>query len=68
MHKLFLCYNWESVSKVTDEQIARAARIAQAAPFIEAYEEGYDYTLDAKGANISGFEKIANAMLAQGWY
>ena len=52
---------------LTDEDISRAARIAQAAPFIEAYEEGYDYQLDAKGANISGGQKqrlcIARALL-----
>jgi glutamate dehydrogenase (NADP+) len=31
----------------------------------ERYGLGYDLV---KGANISGFEKIAAAMLAQGWY
>ena len=54
---------------VTDEQIKRAAKIAQAAPFIEAYKEGYDYPLDAKGANISGGQKqrllIARAVAGQ---
>jgi len=54
---------------VTDEQIKRAAKIAQAAPFIEAYKEGYDYQLDAKGANVSGGQKqrllIARAVAGQ---
>ncbi|MBQ1196192.1 MAG: ABC transporter ATP-binding protein [Clostridia bacterium] len=54
---------------ISDEQIARAAKIAQAAPFIEAYEDGYDHPLDAKGANVSGGQKqrllIARAVAGQ---
>ncbi len=42
---------------ISDEMIARAARIAQASSFIEAYEDGYGHLLDAKGANISGGQK-----------
>lgn len=43
--------------EISDEMIARAAKIAQASSFIEAYEDGYDHPLDAKGANISGGQK-----------
>jgi ATP-binding cassette subfamily B protein len=54
---------------ISDEQIARAAKIAQAAPFIEAYDDGYDHPLDAKGANVSGGQKqrllIARAVAGQ---
>lgn len=54
---------------ISDGQIARAARIAQASSFIEAYEDGYDHPLDAKGANISGGQKqrllIARAVAGQ---
>jgi ATP-binding cassette subfamily B protein len=39
------------------EQIRRAARIAQAAPFIEALEDGYDHMLNAKGTNLSGGQR-----------
>lgn len=42
---------------VSDEAIERAARIAQASAFIEAYDDGYDHALDAKGTNISGGQK-----------
>ncbi len=42
---------------ISDEMIARAARIAQASSFIETYEDGYGHLLDAKGANISGGQK-----------
>ncbi len=54
---------------ISDEQISRAAKIAQASSFIEAYEDGYDHPLDAKGANISGGQKqrllIARAVAGQ---
>lgn len=54
---------------ISDEQIARAAKIAQAAHFIEAYDDGYEHPLDAKGANVSGGQKqrllIARAVAGQ---
>ena len=54
---------------ISDEQIARAAKIAQASSFIGAYEDGYDHPLDAKGANVSGGQKqrllIARAVAGQ---
>ena len=54
---------------ISDEQIERAASIAQASSFIEAYEDGYDHHIDAKGANISGGQKqrllIARAVAGQ---
>jgi ATP-binding cassette subfamily B protein len=54
---------------ISDGQIERAAKIAQASSFIEAYEDGYDHHVDAKGANISGGQKqrllIARAVAGQ---
>ncbi len=37
--------------------VQRAARIAQAASFIEALPDGYDHALNAKGTNLSGGQK-----------
>lgn len=37
--------------------VERAARIAQAASFIEAFPDGYDHRLNAKGTNLSGGQK-----------
>ncbi|MGM9643309.1 MAG: ABC transporter ATP-binding protein [Eubacteriales bacterium] len=42
---------------ISDEAIERAAQIAQASAFIEAYDDGYGHALDAKGTNISGGQK-----------
>ncbi|HIQ71275.1 MAG TPA: ABC transporter ATP-binding protein [Candidatus Onthenecus intestinigallinarum] len=39
------------------EQIERAARCAQAAPFIEALPDGYAHTLTAKATNLSGGQR-----------
>lgn len=39
------------------EQIERAAKCAQAAPFIEAFEDGYAHPLTAKGTNLSGGQR-----------
>ena len=54
---------------ISDEMIEKAASIAQASSFIEAYEDGYDHPLDAKGANVSGGQKqrllIARAVAGQ---
>ncbi len=54
---------------INDDMIARAAKIAQASSFIEAYDDGYDHPLDAKGANVSGGQKqrllIARAVAGQ---
>jgi len=51
-----------------DESIRRAARIAQAAEFIEAYNDGYDHMLNSKGSNLSGGQRqrllIARALAA----
>ena len=53
---------------LTDEAIIRAARIAQADPFISALPDGYDHVLAQKGANLSGGQKqrllIARALAA----
>lgn len=54
---------------ISDDMIKKAAKIAQASSFIEAYEDGYDHPLDAKGANVSGGQKqrllIARAVAGQ---
>ena len=39
------------------EQIERAAKCAQAASFIEAFEDGYAHQLTAKGTNLSGGQR-----------
>ncbi len=50
-------------------EIEFAAKLAQAAPFIEDFEEGYLHMLTAKGTNISGGQKqrtlIARALAAK---
>ncbi|MBR3963985.1 MAG: ABC transporter ATP-binding protein [Clostridia bacterium] len=42
---------------ISRAEIERAAKIAQAADFIESFEGGYSYMLEAKGANLSGGQK-----------
>ncbi|MBD7966797.1 ABC transporter ATP-binding protein [Paenibacillus gallinarum] len=41
----------------SDEQILAAAKAAEAAPFIEQLEKGYDTVLGQKGVNLSGGQK-----------
>ena len=43
--------------EISDEEIRRAAALAQASDFIEAYEDGYEHPLQAKGTNVSGGQK-----------
>ena len=43
--------------ELSEKDIQRAATLAQASEFIEAYEDGYDHPLQSKGANISGGQK-----------
>ncbi|MBO5270311.1 MAG: ABC transporter ATP-binding protein, partial [Clostridia bacterium] len=43
--------------ELPDEKIKAAAVAAQAAPFIEAFEEGYEHLLTSKGTNVSGGQK-----------
>lgn len=51
----------------TDEEVKRAAEIAQAASFIQALPEGYDTMIEQGGTNLSGGEKqrmsIARALV-----
>lgn len=51
------------------DKIKRAAEIAQAAPFIEALDDGYAHALTSKGTNISGGQRqrilIARAIAAE---
>lgn len=42
---------------ISDESIRLAAKTAQAAEYIEAYEDGYDHMLQAKGTNLSGGQR-----------
>ncbi len=42
---------------ISDEAVRRAADIAQASEFIEAYDDGYDHMLQAKGTNLSGGQR-----------
>ncbi len=42
---------------VKDEDMHRAARLAQAADFIEAFADGYEHLLTAKGTNVSGGQR-----------
>jgi ATP-binding cassette subfamily B protein len=39
--------------EITDEQVRRAAEIANAAPFIERLPGGYDYEVRERGSNLS---------------
>jgi len=54
---------------ITDEDIVRAAKIAQAHDFITAKEGGYEYVLSQKGTNLSGGQRqrllIARAIAAK---
>ena len=43
--------------KISDEAGRRAAELAQASEFIEAFEDGYSHELTAKGTNVSGGQK-----------
>lgn len=43
--------------EVSDEDVVRAAKIAQAHDFITAFENGYDHVLSQKGTNVSGGQK-----------
>lgn len=43
--------------ELSDEAITRAARAAQAEPFIEAFPERYEHMLTSKGTNVSGGQK-----------
>ena len=42
---------------IAEDRLKRAARIAQADGFIEAFPDKYDHMLASKGANISGGQK-----------
>ena len=54
---------------VEPENVAQAAREAQAASFIEEYEDGYSHMSEIRGANFSGGQKqrilIARALAAR---
>ncbi len=43
--------------ELTKEQIERGAVLAQAADFIEAFADGYEHLLTAKGTNLSGGQR-----------
>ena len=43
--------------EASDEEVKRAAAVAQAADFIEGFSEGYDTFIAEKGASLSGGQK-----------
>ena len=43
--------------EISDEALRNAAAMAQAAEFIERYEDGYEHPLQSKGTNVSGGQK-----------
>ncbi len=43
--------------EITDEQMLRAARLAQAEEFIEQFPEKYEHPLTTKGTNVSGGQR-----------
>lgn len=55
-----------NVDGISDEQMKKAAEIAQAEEFIESNEDGYDRAISQGGTNVSGGQKqrlsIARAM------
>jgi ATP-binding cassette subfamily B protein len=60
-----ICFGRE----ISEEQMKRAARLAQAADFIEAFPEGYQHPLTSKGTNVSGGQRqrllIARALAGE---
>lgn len=46
-----------NVEGISDEQMKKAAMIAQATEFIDANEEGYDRAISQGGTNVSGGQK-----------
>lgn len=42
---------------IDEEAVHRAARLAQAADFIEAFPDGYEHQLTSKGTNVSGGQR-----------
>ena len=42
---------------ISHEELVRAAKMAQAIDFIEAFEDGWDHVLTSKGTNVSGGQK-----------
>lgn len=53
----------------TDEEVEKAAEIAQAVEFVEEMDDGFDHMIDQGGANLSGGQKqrlsIARALVRQ---
>lgn len=55
--------------ELSDEAVRRGAALAQAAEFIEAFEDGYAHVITAKGTNLSGGQRqrllIARALAGE---
>ena len=53
--------------QATDEEVAEAARLAQADEFVRGFPDGYDHMIEQGGTNVSGGQKqrlcIARALL-----
>lgn len=43
--------------EATDEEVRRAAQVAQAEEFIRTFEEGFEYHVGERGSNLSGGQK-----------
>ncbi len=43
--------------EISEEKVRRAAALAQAAEYIEAFPDGYEHMLSAKGTNLSGGQR-----------
>ena len=52
-----ICYGDNGKPELTDEQIARAIKIAQGEEFVSKMEKGYDSHIAQGGTNISGGQK-----------
>ena len=62
-----MCIRDRGNKEATDEEIKKAAHIAQADSFIDTFPDGYDSRIEQGGSNVSGGQKqrlcIARALL-----
>ncbi|MCL2013860.1 MAG: ABC transporter ATP-binding protein/permease [Oscillospiraceae bacterium] len=64
-----LARNIDFGRRLPEEQIERAAELAQASPFIKSLEEGLEHNLTSRGSNLSGGQRqrvlISRALAAE---